>query len=278
MTAWRFLFISLVLHVAFWISVAKYAELQPKFTKNEKIDIQIIEKNPKFTSLAPSLPPALRLKNLKPKFPDPSHKRATEEDQYVERETHAPNLGLFNPVVPTKLANRKSDQEEKETSSSEEGTVALKKMGKRLFTENASDPLIYENAEVGSITALNGQSLQFYAFNSRIQGAIVNRWTQNLRFYQSRWGNNDIEKLNGRTWSTLVEIILDSNGYYKDFILYRSSGVDEIDAAAIKVFKSISYFPNPPRDMVEKDGTVRLKYNFNFIVPPARQMARQSSQ
>ncbi len=269
--------------------MSKHAEFLKQKKENLPIEVSIIDKkNPssKPTQMAPALPKSLP-KNLEPALP----KYFSDKDQYVQKQTHAKNLQLYNPISPSIMGSdlnakdqKPSDQGNKpdeqksqdDSKNNSDDGVTFKKStqgGRKSEAAVASDPLLYEDADVGSITALNAQGVQFYAFTSRIQGSIVNHWVSNLHFYESRLTRSDVDKLAGNSWTTVVDVILDSEGHLKNIIIGRSSGIREVDDAVTNTFKQISYFPNPPREMVEADHTVHLQYAFRLDVTSARQMA-----
>jgi hypothetical protein len=41
--------------------------------------------------------------------------------------------------------------------------------------------------------------------------------------------------------------------------------VKEVDRAAVAAFSEANYFPNPPKEMAEKDGRIHLKYAFVVV-------------
>jgi len=40
------------------------------------------------------------------------------------------------------------------------------------------------------------------------------------------------------------------------------SGIQDLDDAAIEAFKAAAPFPNPPKGVVENDGTVQIRWDF----------------
>ena len=40
------------------------------------------------------------------------------------------------------------------------------------------------------------------------------------------------------------------------------SGVTDLDEAAMEAFKQAAPFPNPPKGIVEKDGRIRIRWDF----------------
>ena len=40
------------------------------------------------------------------------------------------------------------------------------------------------------------------------------------------------------------------------------SGLHDIDEAALEAFRAAEPFPNPPKGIVEKDGTIKIRWDF----------------
>jgi hypothetical protein len=45
-------------------------------------------------------------------------------------------------------------------------------------------------------------------------------------------------------------------------MVMKESGVQIFDQAAIGAFTDVQIFPNPPKDLVQEDGYIHLKYGF----------------
>ena len=42
----------------------------------------------------------------------------------------------------------------------------------------------------------------------------------------------------------------------------EDSGLRDLDEAAVDAFREAAPFPNPPQGIVEKDGTVKIRWDF----------------
>jgi len=40
------------------------------------------------------------------------------------------------------------------------------------------------------------------------------------------------------------------------------SGIQDLDDAAVEAFKAAAPFPNPPKGIVDEDGTIRIRWDF----------------
>jgi hypothetical protein len=255
MTAWRFLFISLLVHLIFWLGVAHLPTHEPESKKI--VEIELIDKNTMRLSHAKKLK-TLNMTKLEPRF-------WGEENQSVEKETKAKNLGYLNPSTQTK-------GEKKEDNKDDLGPKKLNELAKDLLNVNASDISDFPDINDGLVTALNTERFVYFSFFQRVDQRITNLWIQKLKEYENRWTPSDIQRLAGKNWITYLEVLLDSKGNYVKSVLHRSSGVGPIDTAASDSFLDAGMFPNPPSAMIQSDGYIHLKYAFRFTVE-ARQIA-----
>jgi TonB family protein len=262
MTPWRFLILSFGFHILMWLFLNYTTPLSLTPSKNQSVEITIQDSGAKNQQLAHSSKvQSLKLDQLKPRF-------KSDQDQRVAQETKAKNLGYLSP----KQLQKKNT---KDTPSDEKGEKQnLKQLGQDLFDEMASDMNDLHDVKEGRITALNTERFVYYSFYQRVDQRIAPLWTQNLKIYQSRWTKTETEELGGKNHITQIEVVLDKEGHYKDFVIHRSSGFPKLDQAAVEAFKSANLFPNPPHGLIQADGTVRLKYSFRFEVPPPRFIAR----
>lgn len=116
--------------------------------------------------------------------------------------------------------------------------------------------------KIGSFTALNTDRHLYYSFFSRVEELIRFRWVQNVEShidYLGLWGYRGVRQ---NQWITQVTILLNSKGEFEEASLEKNSGMIGFDKAAIEAFRSAYFFPNPPLEMIDRDGKIRLKYAF----------------
>ena len=61
---------------------------------------------------------------------------------------------------------------------------------------------------------------------------------------------------------TRVIIILDDGGILQGVQVLEESGVRDLDDAAVEAFRAAAPFPNPPKGIIEDDGTVKIHWDF----------------
>lgn len=123
---------------------------------------------------------------------------------------------------------------------------------------------------VGSFTALNTDQHFAYSFFSRVEELVRFRWETRIRNTMDSF-HPDFLKQNSyrRNWITQVEFILAPNGQLLKGMVMKASGIKPFDYAAIDAFREAGFFPNPPKELVEEDGYIHLKYSFNVYSLPS---------
>lgn len=121
---------------------------------------------------------------------------------------------------------------------------------------------------VGSFTALNTDRYLFYSFYSRIEELIRFRWESAVRQSIDTTPPTNFKYNPSGVWNTHLEIWIKPNGEYHSAHLMKESGFKAFDQAAIQAFIQARLFPNPPKEMVESDGLIHLKYSFRVNYEP----------
>jgi TonB family protein len=280
MTAWRFLFISLLVHLLIWLFLLN----QPNFRfpgQGQSVEVSIIDKNnPKEGHQFAEAP---KLDNLKPQIPmHPSVDAA--QDQLVEKEMLARKNGVMkngNSDFDSPI-KRKQQQQSQNNSQKEEGDFGEKHNLDRFapgpLTNSPEQPMnnmmstndIYrKDIATGPINSLNSERFTYYSFFGRVEEAIYPHWARNVESSMERLPAQQQKQLANHDLNTFLDIIIDAEGHYIESIVLQSSGVPEIDRAAIEAFASAKFFPNPPKEMVKADNKIHLKYQFTVQVGPA---------
>ncbi len=210
--------------------------------------------------------------------------------QRVVKETRAANHGDFknrsgegiaksNPTPKTEQAEIPKEQQQKQRSkvSSAGGLPTLGDLkptfkpsyqrqfddipkGKGGETSATNDHL--EKTHVGIETMLNSREFVYYTYYQRIRSQLRQYWEPSIR--------ERVKKIfaQGRTIAstkdhiTQVVIVLDKAGSLLKVQVVNESGVSDLDEAAVDAFRAAEPFPNPPKGMVEADGTIKIRWDF----------------
>lgn len=127
-----------------------------------------------------------------------------------------------------------------------------------------------EDVSLGDFTALNTDRFKYYSFYSRVEELVRFRWENNLKRAIDMFDRAYLLRVVGRrNWVTRVEFWLAPDGRYMSAHIYKEAGVRAFDLAAVNAFREAGVFPNPPAEMVDKDGLIRLQYTFNVHWSPS---------
>ncbi len=105
---------------------------------------------------------------------------------------------------------------------------------------------------------LNTRSSKFYSFYARIHQAIGPLWESRAREVTRS------SKLSPKDYITRVEIILDRGGILQGVRIFESAGIQAFDRAVTESWKRVGRFPNPPAELLEKDGYLHMGWTFTF--------------
>lgn len=120
---------------------------------------------------------------------------------------------------------------------------------------------------IGQFTALNTDRYLFYSFFARIEDLIRHRWEASVRIALDNSRRSQFG-VGQKAWVTQLEIVLSPEGHFQSANILKPSGIHSFDQAAKSSFAQAKFFPNPPKEMVEDDGVIRLKYAFQVTVDP----------
>lgn len=117
------------------------------------------------------------------------------------------------------------------------------------------------NIPLGDFTRLNTQEYKYYGFYHRIRQKLEQFWGLNIQekankiFKEGRSIASDSNLITGLT------IALNDKGEIVDIVLKSTSGVKELDEAAVESFNQAGPFPNPPKGMI-RDGKAVIDWGF----------------
>jgi len=124
-----------------------------------------------------------------------------------------------------------------------------------------------QNVDQSLKTALNTREYKYYGYYQRIKTQLNQWWQPQVKEKVSRLmtkgrtiaTTND----NGNTNKiTKLIIVLNDTGTLVNVQVLAESGVRDLDDAAIEAFRQAAPFPNPPKGMVENDGTIKIRWDF----------------
>ncbi len=280
---------SLFLH--FGVGLYVYLKhLPPK--ENKSVEVTIVEKTAdELAALSPKQIVEQSEKRINDEI-DKKAKYLSRYDQKVAEETKAAQNGKFQNDAKMGLAqktpeNKKMQEEKivkknspkttkKPLEASPDGNVVLPKLAdlKPEFhwdkapagvenpgPQSQTDDFL-KGLKTGPQTLLSSREFVYYSYYNRIKERLRLFWEPKIKekvnriFASGRHIASDEEKI------TKLIITLDSTGKLVKVQVLGASGVQDLDDAAIEAFQSAAPFPNPPKGIVESDGTIKIRWDF----------------
>lgn len=176
---------------------------------------------------------------------------AGEFDQRVEKEVQSPIRGNF--------------QEGTDPSESPElGGDSPRSLSLKDFMKFGRSPhALPKDIPFGNQTVLNTDKVKYASFINRIADEVYHPWVEaaekSLRDFMV--GQKKVEP---NLYVTRLRVTLDQKGSLLGIQVLESCGVEELDEAPKKALWEAEPFPNPPEQLYEADGFIRLTYEFQF--------------
>lgn len=226
---------------------------------------------------------------------DKNAKYLSAKNNTVQKETVAKNIGQFKNVLTQK--NRAAQTAQSETKKQIKKNISEKKSESQLFNtgfdvysslnknkivqkmaqkehsfqngstlqqpQQASATQDHiENADPSLMTQLNTREYKYYGYNMRIRTQLDQWYETKLREQMKKIISQGRTIASEENKRTQLLIILNAKGNLVGVQVLGASGVRELDDAAVEAFKKAAPFPNPPKGMVDNDGTIKVRWDF----------------
>ena len=205
----------------------------------------------------------------------------SKKDNFFEKETVTKKIGKFQNATEkssTSSPSKKKVSFEKlafhnlkveDFSKFKVGKNAEKAKSKSQQQENSKSSVskvsqtndYIDDVPTGELTQLNTTEFKFYGFYYRIKQRLKQHWGNSLREKAHTLKKRRLASSSDRI--TALVVILDSIKRIVKVHLKSTSGVEELDSAAIESFNKAGPFPNPPKEMLENG---RAKIEWSFVV------------
>jgi TonB family protein len=161
---------------------------------------------------------------------------------------------LLNPTFDpyAALMKKSHDLEQKEAQQGQTGAQAGE-------ASTTNDNL---NVQEDLITKLNTKEYKYYGYYHRIKNQLNQWWQPKVREKVTKMVNQGRTMASEENKTTRLIIILNDAGALVKVQVLAESGVRDLDDAAIEAFRSAAPFPNPPKGIIESDGTVKIRWDF----------------
>jgi protein TonB len=118
-----------------------------------------------------------------------------------------------------------------------------------------------EGIPLGDLTHLNTQENKYYGFYHRIKQKLEDFWGRSVQEKAEALAKQGRTIASDEQHVTALRIVMNELGEIVDVAVLGSSGVKELDDAAIESFNQAGPFPNPPKDLIV-DGRVTIEWGF----------------
>lgn len=118
-----------------------------------------------------------------------------------------------------------------------------------------------ENVALGDHTYLNTVEYKYYGFYFRIRQKLEQFWGRSIQETAQKLMSEKRVIASDEEHVTALRIVLDPKGYITAIKVLGSSGVKELDDAAVKAFNEAGPFPHPPKGLIN-GGKVVIQWGF----------------
>ena len=112
------------------------------------------------------------------------------------------------------------------------------------------------------ITKLNTKEYKYYGYYHRMRIQLNQWWQPKVKEKISKIIRRDRNIASETDKITRLVIILDNKGTLVKVQVIGESGFRDLDDAAVEAFRAAAPFPNPPKGIIEADGTVKIRWDF----------------
>lgn len=119
-----------------------------------------------------------------------------------------------------------------------------------------------KNTDQGLETMLNTREFKYFTYYSRIRRQLSQYWEPKVKEKMNRMFKQGRRIASDQDHITKLLIVLNEKGTLMKVQVVSESGVSDLDEAATEAFRSAAPFPNPPKGIVEGDGTVKIRWDF----------------
>jgi TonB family protein len=212
----------------------------------------------------------------------------SENDQAVAREVVSKNVDKFNKAgLGVRNGDKQSSKLQKQTKKrAKKKSISFKDLkiqpekiqpvikkkslasvqkgerngDKRKKGLSSSNDFI-EDVELGDLTQLNTVRFKYFGFYERIRSKLEQYWGTTIQEKARKLFASRGRFPASQNFITSLQVVLDAKGKIIGINIKGSSGVKDLDDAAIESFNKAGPFPNPPKGLV-KNGRATIEWGF----------------
>ncbi|MGZ3771260.1 MAG: TonB family protein [Bdellovibrio sp.] len=120
-----------------------------------------------------------------------------------------------------------------------------------------------KDVDMGLETVLNTREFKYYSYYNRIRKQLAQHWEGRVREKLTKlFKEGRAPAATNKDRVTKLMIVLNDRGTLVNVQVVNDSGISDLDDAAIEAFRAAAPFPNPPKGIIEGDGTVKIRWDF----------------
>ncbi len=201
----------------------------------------------------------------------PDAKLLGKKTQAVEKETKVARVDIFRKgqLKSGQKLSLKQLAPKQEFQPLDPGDFAFRKppkkrprnVGERGSMQPANNDYL-EDVKEGSRTLLNTKEFVYYGYYHRIRQKLEQSWNSELRSVFLSYYRQGRKLAKESKYVTRLVVVLNKNGKITRIQVLDDSGAEELDEAAVEAFNRAGPFPNPPSGLIEKDGLIKIRWDF----------------
>ncbi len=204
------------------------------------------------------------LAQTEPKSRPLPKKMAESRPKALKKALSLSDLGGFKMAEVEKMQNQAQEtlQEMKKKMDEEARAGALGvdkgQLGKNGLAQNSD---FVEDVPLGDMTNLNTTEFKYYGFYHRIRQKLEQHWGTSIKDKAKNLYRSGRRMPASENLITSVSVTLNDKGQIVDMQIEGTSGVRELDQAAIESFNKAGPFPNPPKGLLV-GGRATIQWGF----------------
>jgi TonB family protein len=272
-----FLVLSLLIHISAWIGL-QFSKKPDFLNRKEQIEIVVLDQRPDSRKMQIV---EQNEKAANDEIPEDA-KYLSAHNQRVVKETQAQQVGDFRnsagrgeTQMPSQ--NAQPPKSAKSKVAKAQGTLPTladlsprfdPSVSRKVETQTGSGgPASQTNDHLKDTpssleTMLSTREFVYYTYYQRIRSQIRQYWEPSIRSKVKKIFATGRSIASEKDHITRVIIILDKGGNLMRVQVVGESGVKDLDDAAVEAFRAAEPFPNPPKGIVDQDGTIKINWDF----------------
>ncbi len=199
---------------------------------------------------------------------NPNAKYLSKNNQSVIEESKASHVGQFknsalkNHPSSIKKSHPSKQKEIVKNNGDTKSIPSVPQHQEPSHGEVSQTDDYLKDVKKGSATLLNTKEFIYYSYYDRIKKSIQSQWEPRIKNKIIKVFRSGRHIASSQSHITKVRITLDNKGALLKISVLDASGIKELDNAAVEAFRLAAPFLNPPKGMIEPDGTIKIDWSF----------------